>query len=64
VKVKRLFMYLAEREAHAWVKKVDLSHVDFGSGKRVIGKGGKLNVKYNLSLPVTAIEEDDSIHDE
>jgi hypothetical protein len=64
VKVKRLFMYLAEREAHAWVKKVDLSHVDFGSGKRVIGKGGKLDVKYNLSLPVRAIEEDDSIHDE
>lgn len=63
VKVKRLFMYLAEREEHAWVKKLDLSQVDFGRGKRVIGKGGKLDRKYNLSLPVITTEEDDSIHD-
>ena len=61
VKVKRLFMCLAEREGHAWVKKLDLSHVNFGHGKRVIGSGGKLNTKYNLSLPVHNTEEDGSV---
>jgi hypothetical protein len=52
VKVKRLFMCLAEQEKHAWLERLDLSRVNFGSGKRVIGKGGKLNIKYNLSLPI------------
>lgn len=59
VKVKRLFMAVAEREEHAWIKKLDLTHVDFGSGKRVIGKGGRLNSKYNLSLPIITTDEDD-----
>lgn len=63
VKVKRLFMWVAEQEAHPWIKKLDLSRVDFGRGKRVIGKGGKLDKKYNLSLPPITKEEDDG-HDE
>lgn len=52
VKVKRLFMYLAEEENHPWIKKVDLSKINFGIGKRVILKGGKFNSKYNISIPV------------
>jgi len=59
VKVKRLFIWAAEQEGHPWVKKLDLSHVDFGRGKRMIVKGGKFNNKYNLSLPLQADEEDD-----
>jgi hypothetical protein len=64
VKVKRLFMCLAEREAHQWLKKLDLTRVNFGSGKRVIGRGGKLNRKYNLSLPSVNTEEEDESHDD
>ncbi len=52
VKVKRLFMYLAEKENHAWVRKLDLSKIDFGAGKRVISKGGKFNSKYKISVPL------------
>lgn len=62
VKVKRLFMSIAEKEKHEWLNKLDLTKVDFGSGKRVIGEGGKLDTKYNLSLPITTIEEDE--HDQ
>jgi len=58
VKVKRLFMHAAEREGLSWVKKLDLTNVDFGSGKRVIGVGGKLDSKYNLSVP--KVMDDDS----
>jgi hypothetical protein len=34
VKVKRLFMLLAESCKHSWVRKLDLTNVDFGKGKR------------------------------
>lgn len=56
VKVKRLFMFLAESHNHAWVKKLDLSKVDFGKGKRMIVKGGRLDVKYNITVPDTGSE--------
>ncbi len=53
VKVKRLFMFLAERSGHAWVGKLDLSKVDFGKGKRMIVKGGRFDAKYNITVPDT-----------
>lgn len=59
VKVKRLFMSLAEKQGHPWVNKLDLTKVNFGSGKRMIGKGGKLDTKYNLSLPIITTEENE-----
>ena len=52
VKVKRLFMYMAEELNHPWVKELDLSKINFGAGKRVISKGGKFNSKYSLSVPI------------
>ena len=53
VKVKRLFMLLAETCKHAWVKKVDLSRVDFGKGKRTLVKGGRYDPKYQITVPNT-----------
>ena len=51
VKVKRLFMVLAESCQHPWVKKLDLSKVDFGKGKRMLVRGGRLDSKYNITVP-------------
>jgi hypothetical protein len=48
VKVKRLFLLMAERTGHAWLKRIDLSAVDLGSGIREIEKGGKLDRKYSV----------------
>ena len=48
VKTKRLFMHAAERMDHPWIGSLDLSNVDFGSGKRTIHPGGRLDKKYNL----------------
>jgi hypothetical protein len=53
VKVKRLFMLLAENCKHAWVQKVDLSKVDFGKGKRALVKGGRFDSKYKITVPNT-----------
>lgn len=51
IKIKRLFMWMAEKANHSWVEKVNLSKVDFGRGKRVIVKNGSLNKKYNITVP-------------
>ena len=51
VKVKRLFMVLAESCQHPWVKRLDLSKVDFGKGKRMLVRGGRFDAKYNISVP-------------
>jgi len=48
VKTKRLFMHTAERLSHPWLKRLDLSKIDFGSGRRTIHPGGRLDNKYNL----------------
>ena len=53
VKIKRLFMVLAEECNHAWVKKLDVSQVDFGKGKRMMVKGGRFDAKYNITIPIT-----------
>lgn len=51
VKVKRLFLYLAEKAGHAWLKHLDRSGVDFGSGKRSIAPGGVYVPKYEIIVP-------------
>ena len=51
VKVKRLFMYLAERSNHAWANKLELSTVNFGTGKRMLVRGGQFDPRYNMYVP-------------
>lgn len=51
VKTKRLFMYFAEEQNHAWIKRLNLSKVDFGSGKRSFFEGGEYNQKYKIVVP-------------
>ena len=53
VKVKRLFMVAAESCGHVWVKKLDVSKVDFGKGKRMLLRGGRLDSKYKITVPDT-----------
>ncbi len=51
VKVKRLFFWFAERHRHAWLKKIDRAAIDLGKGKRMLVRGGKLDPKYNITVP-------------
>ncbi len=51
IKVKRLFMHLAERFNHPWVKYIKVANIDLGKGKRVIGEGGHFDSRYNISVP-------------
>lgn len=57
VKVKRLFLHLAERLEQPWAKNLDVTKVDLGSGKRMIAPGGDYDAKYQLSVPFIKKEE-------
>ena len=50
VKVKRLFLYLAEKSGHAWVKHIQLDKIELGKGKRSIVKGGVYNPEYQITV--------------
>lgn len=51
VKVKRLFLYMAEKAGHDWFKRLDTKKVDLGAGDRAITKGGVYVSRYGLTLP-------------
>ena len=51
IKVKRLFLWFAERNAHAWFARLDFTSIDTGRGKRMIAKNGRLDAKYQITVP-------------
>ncbi len=48
IKVKRLFLYMAERAGLAWFKRIDHTNIDLGRGDREITKGGQYVKKYQI----------------
>ena len=53
VRAKRLFLFYADRHAHAWVKHVDRGHIDLGKGKRQLAPGGRLDARYQITIPAS-----------
>ena len=51
VKAKRLFLWFANRHHHAWLKQIEISKINLGSGKRVIAVGGALDKQYQITVP-------------
>lgn len=51
IKVKRLFLYLAEKAGHSWFDYMKLDNVDLGKGKRSLVKNGVLVNKYEITVP-------------
>lgn len=51
VKVKRLFFFFADRHQHAWAKHLRAADFDLGAGKRVLVRGGKLDRRYQITVP-------------
>ena len=60
VKVKRLFLFLAEQSGHAWFKKLDISRVDLGSGTRSLADAGTYVPAYKLIVPRVLTKPDGS----
>jgi hypothetical protein len=51
VKVKRLFLFFAEKAGHSWFKYLDVTKVDTGTGVRSLSDNGILVAKYQLVVP-------------
>jgi hypothetical protein len=51
VKVKRLFLWFAERHQPQWLKALARGGIDLGKGKRMLVKGGKLDPTFNITVP-------------
>jgi len=50
IKVKRLFLYFAEKADHGWLKYLDLEKIDLGKGKRSLVKDGVYIKKYKITV--------------
>lgn len=51
VKVKRMFLYMAEKARHRWFAKLDLSRISLGSGTRSFMRGGVKIPAYDIVIP-------------
>lgn len=56
VKVRRLFLFFADRHNHAWVKQLDRTRIDLGRGKRLLAVGGRLDPKYQITVPESLLQ--------
>ena len=51
VKVKRLFLYMADKANHQWFQFLNLDKVDIGTGNRILVEKGVYQSKYLISVP-------------
>ena len=56
IKVKRLFLYMAEKAKLPVFKKLKLGSINLGNGDRSIVRSGLYNSKYRISLPKELVE--------
>ncbi|MBF1450120.1 MAG: type IV toxin-antitoxin system AbiEi family antitoxin domain-containing protein, partial [Prevotella oris] len=50
-KMKRLFLYMAEKANHYWFEELDLSRIDLGTTKLQLVKSGVYLSKYKMTIP-------------
>lgn len=60
VKVKRLFLYLAEKSGHSWFNHLQTEKIFMGKGKRSLVKNGVYIPKYQITVP-EALENERSV---
>jgi len=51
IKVKRLFLYMAEKAGHEWFGKLDRSKINLGIGKRQLTVKGVYLPEYMITIP-------------
>lgn len=51
LKVKRLFLYMAEKANHYWFNELDTSKIELGTSQLQIVKGGVYVPKYKITIP-------------
>jgi len=61
VKVKRLFLYMAEKIGHSWYDYLELNKIDLGKGKRSLVLNGVYIDKYQITVPKILEKDSDAI---
>lgn len=56
VRVKRLFLYMADKANLPVMEYLDIKSIDLGSGDRSIVKNGVYNARYRISIPKELVE--------
>lgn len=51
IKVKRLFLFMAEKAGHPWFKHIRQNNINLGTGKRSIVPDGVFIAKYGITVP-------------
>ena len=50
-RVKRMFLYMAEKAGHFWFEELHPEKIDVGTGKIQAAANGTFNRKYNMTIP-------------
>ncbi len=58
IKVKRLFLFMADRASLPVMKHLDQTKIDLGSGNRSVVRDGAYDSRYRLVLPKALIDHD------
>lgn len=53
IRVKRVFLYMAEKAGHAWVEDLDIEKIKLGTFKLQLVQDGVYNPKYRITVPQT-----------
>lgn len=51
IKVKRLFLFLVTRQDLPWSRKLKIDRITLGHGKRLVTRGGRLDVRFSITVP-------------
>lgn len=51
IKAKRLFLWMARTTGHSWYKRLDVSGINLGTGKRQIVPAGILDKEFQITVP-------------
>lgn len=50
-RVKRLFLYMAQKAEHSWFNNLDLTKIDIGTGKQMLVNNGIYLPEYLITIP-------------
>ena len=51
IKVRRIFLFLADHFHYPWVKRLQTAALNLGRGNRQVVKGGRLDKRYHITVP-------------
>ncbi|MFC1643657.1 type IV toxin-antitoxin system AbiEi family antitoxin [Chlamydiota bacterium] len=51
IKVKRIFLYMADKLEMPWFDKIEMDQIDLGKGKLMVVENGVLDNKYLITVP-------------